>query len=255
LGCIDAYHPAMFSLSYVALAAGIVLLAGAALILWRRPSENSSLTGMFLAGVALIVLADPHLLSMKVGTSGFEVSRESFKDEQEEVRAQLGSLRAEIQRQKEVIAEHQRLIEARASSPQPASEAKEQAREVAVAERTTQEVQQINQRFAENSKYLVLVFYRGNRQAAEALAAALVREGYRSSTIPSDLTEISVPGIFGTPPPKTVVVARARNVDTAIATRVGQVAAAIDPKYELKQPIVNGDEWPFKRGDVQVYLF
>ena len=64
-----------------------------------------------------------------------------------------------------------------------------------------------------------------------------------------------MPGIFGTPPPKTVVVARARNVDAAIATRVGQVAAAIESKYELKQPIVNGDEWSFKRGYVQGYLF
>ena len=100
MGCIGAYHAAMFSLSYVALAAGIVMLAGAALILWRRPAENSSLTGMFLAGVALIVLADPHLLNVKVGTSGAEVPRESFKDEQEDVRTQLGSLRAEIQRQK-----------------------------------------------------------------------------------------------------------------------------------------------------------
>src|ERR1043165_8623492 len=143
----------MFSLTYIALAAGILLLVSAALIIWRRPSDNSSVTVMFLTGVALIILADPHILSMKLGTAGFEFLRDSFKDEREEVREQLGSLPAAVQRQKEVIAEHQRLIEARAASPTPANQAKEQAREATVAEQTTQEVQQINQRFAENSKY------------------------------------------------------------------------------------------------------
>ena len=44
----------MFSSSHIPLVVGIVLLVGAAAIIWRRPSESNPLTVMFLTGVALI---------------------------------------------------------------------------------------------------------------------------------------------------------------------------------------------------------
>jgi hypothetical protein len=231
--------------SHIPLLIGVILLVGAAVIIWRRPSENSPLTVMFLTGVALIFLSDERIQNLKFGTSGVEVSREKFHEAQEDVGVQIGSLRAEIERQKQILDQHQRLLDtkrpAAADAPGPAAP-------------VATEVREIEKKFSENSQYLILVFFRpGQRNAAEALTANLLKRGYRSSSIPTDLTEVSIPGIETKS--GTVVIARARQVPASLAKEISTAAAQIASTYNLSPPVVNNDEWPFRRGHIQVYMY
>ena len=116
------------------------------------------------------------------------------------------------------------------------------------------EVKQIERKFSENSQYSILIFFRqGQRTVAEALSGTLVEQGYKSSTIATDLTEISIPGID--PRPGTIVIARARQVPASLAQEIGAKAAEVAAAYKLGQPTINNDEWPFRRGHIQVYMY
>jgi len=236
----------MFSVSHLPLVIGIALLAGAAVIIWRRPSENNPLTVMFLTGVALIFLSDERIQNLKFGTSGVEVTRGQFSDAREDIGKQIADLRADVERQKQVLDLHQHLLDARpAASDSP--------NRPAVAS-MQDKVKDVEQKFAENSKYLILVFYRpGQRTAAEALSAALVKQGYRSSAIGTDLTEISIPGID--PKVGTVVIARARQVPAQLAQDIKGEVEKLTNEFGLTAPVVNNDEWPFRRGHIQVYMY
>ena len=236
----------MFSVSHLPLVIGIALLAGAAVIIWRRPSENNPLTVMFLTGVALIFLSDERIQNLKFGTSGVEVTRSQFSDAREDVGKQIADLRADVEQQKQVLDLHQHLLDARSAasdSPNPPAVTSMQDK-----------VKDVEQKFAENSKYLILVFYRpGQRTAAEALSAALVKQGYRSSAIGTDLTEISIPGID--PKVGTVVIARARQVPIQLAQDIKGQVEKLTNEFGLTAPVVNNDEWPFRRGHIQVYMY
>lgn len=239
----------MSLLGHVPLAVGIALLAGAAIIMWLRPSDNNPLTVMFLTGVALIFLSDQRIMNLKFGASGVEVSRAQLSEAKEDFGKQIAEIRSDIERQKQLLDQHQRLLDARPASPGAAASTPALAPVEA-------EVKKIEQKFSENSQYLILVFFRqGQRTAAEALSATLVEQGYKSSAIATDLTEISVPGIAADPPPGTTVIARARQVPAALAEDIRAKASAVAAKYRLSQPIVNNDEWPFRRGHIQVYMY
>jgi hypothetical protein len=237
----------MFSFSHLPLIIGIALLAGAAVIIWRRPSENNPLTVMFLTGVALIFLSDQRIQNLKFGTSGVEVTRGQLSDAQEDIGKQIADLRSDVEKQKQLLDLHQHLLDARPAAP----DAPNRPAIAPVQER----VKEVEQKFAENSKYLILVFYRqGQRTAGEALSAALVEQGYKSSAITTDLTEVSIPGLSD-PRPGTIVIARARQVPPALAEATRTKAAEIATKFNLIAPIVNNDEWPFRRGHIQVYMY
>src|SRR5512144_3269610 len=112
---------AMSILGHIPLGVGIVLLALAAVIIWLRPSENSPLTVMFLAGVALIFLSDPRISNLKFGASGVEVIRDKLIETQQDVGAQIAALRSDVEKQKQILDQHQRLFEAKQPAPDAAS--------------------------------------------------------------------------------------------------------------------------------------
>jgi hypothetical protein len=234
----------MFSVSHLPLIIGIALLAGAAVIIWRRPSENNPLTVMFLTGVALIFLSDQRIQNLKFGTSGVEVTRTQLSDAREDIGKEIADLRSDVEKQKQLL-DH--LLDARPDAP----DSPNRPPIAPVQER----VKAVEQKFAENSKYLILIFYRqGQRTAGEALSAALAEQGYKSAAITTDLTEVSIPGLSD-PRPGTIVIARARQVPPALAEAIRTKAAEIATKFNLTAPLVNNDEWPFRRGHIQVYMY
>lgn len=203
---------------------------------------------MFLTGVALIFLSDQRIQNLKFGTSGVEVTRGQFAEAQEDFGKQIADLRSDVEKQRQILDQHQRLFNRPPTAAPTDAAGRPQVAPVQA------EVKQIEQKFADNSKSLILVFYRpGQRTAAETLSAALVKQGYRSSAIGTDLTEISIPGID--PKVGTVVIARARQVPAQLAQDIKAEVEKLTKDFGLSAPIVNNDEWPFRRGHIQVYMY
>jgi hypothetical protein len=229
---------------------GSALLAGVAWLIWRRPTESSPTTIIFLAAVALILLSDERLSNFKVGSSGIEVSRADLTKTKEDYASQIAKVAGGLEEQRRIVEEQKKLIVAQQATldvltKKPADAPKPDE---------LNKIEQIRKTFAEKSKYSVLVFYRtAKRREGEALAKALLDAGYQSSATGSDLTEV-VADIAGDRQPGKVFLA-AKSLQLPVLGDVRAITERVAQANGLKSPTVDDEEWTFRRGDIQIYLF
>jgi len=228
-------------MAYLPFAIGVLLLIGVGIIIWWRPSENAPVTIMFLAGMVLIVLSsDDKAIKAKFGSSGFEFER-AIQDAKVDYAGQIAKLASELEAQKQITAEHSKLFQTQqtAGAPKPAA---------------LERVDEIKNKFSEKSKYSVLVFFRdGQRNVAEKLTKTLVEAGYQSSATVTDLTEV-VPALAGDRQSGRVVVA-ATSPHLPILNEVRKLVEDLVTVSGLKKPFVSEENWAFRRGDIQIYVF
>ena len=236
--------------NYLLTIVGLALLAGVGWLIWRRPAESSPTTIIFLAAVALLLLSDDRLSNFKVGSSGIEVSRAELKQTKEDYASQIAKVASGLEEQRRIVEEQKKLIVAQQAAldglvKKPADAAKPDE---------LNRIEQIRRTFAEKSKFAVLVFYRSpKRKEGEALTRALLDSGYQSSATGSDLNEV-VADIAGDRQPGKVVIAT-KSLQLPVLDDVRTIAERIARENNLKAPVVDDDEWTFRRGDVQIYLF
>ena len=216
--------------SYTLLALGLVLLVGVGILIWRRPSESSPMTVMFIAGVGLILFSDDRILNFKFGASGVEVTRKDLQQAQVDYAAQIAALARDVEEQKRALAQLKRPDGTYVSAPDTAADPSKQA---------------ADQVFAENSKYSILVFYRDDaEQTSTNVVASLLKAGFKSAKVNTDLSEI------GRALPKGSIRVRFNEGFDQVAARVFDIIktngnAALDPRAAAR-PIP---------GDVQILLY
>src|SRR5262249_34649658 len=146
---------------------GIGLLLVTAYLMWRKPVDPP-VSVLLLAGIALILLSDENIANLKFGTSGVEVTRKELTKAQASAGEQIGKLARDLEEQKQRVDALLKNAGPIAAAPAPPNPA-----------------------FAENSRYSVLVFYRDRAtEQAEAITADLVRAGFKSAKVNTDLTEV-----------------------------------------------------------------
>src|SRR5947209_13882189 len=89
---------------------GVALLCGVTWLIWRRPTESSPTTIIFLSAVALILLSDERLSTFKVGSSGVEVSRAQLKEAKDDYASQIAKVAGGLEEQKLIVEEQKKLI-------------------------------------------------------------------------------------------------------------------------------------------------
>lgn len=246
---------AVLNLGLVLPIVGVVLIMTAAVLVWRRPLEASSLTAMLIAGAALLLLSDQGIRNFKLSATGLEVTRDELKQATVDYTKQIAKLGSDIEEQKRIVAEQSKLLgehQSRLDGASPASAPDARAKPSVELNK----IQEISDRFARNSKYAILVFYRtgtAQKAAGDAMAAEFLKRGFQSSATNTDLNEI-VPQLSGERRASNVLIV-AKSAKLPILSDVQAVVEQAAAAHKLNPPTLDDEEWTFKRGDVQIYIF
>lgn len=237
-------------IEHLPIAFGSALLLLALFLILRR-SLDANVLPMLLIGAALIFVADKGILNLKFGASGVEVTRTELKQAKEDNTAVVAKIEGQLTEQKKLLDETRKTLADLIKTPDIRSTS---AVAPDIVSRLGASDTRASPDFANNSKYSVLIFYRsGQKAVSDDLTAGLLAAGFQSAAASTDLSEV-VPELAGPRQPGTIIVA-AKSPGASFMERVKSVVQSVASKHQRTNLRFDGDEWTFRRGDVQIYLF